>query len=675
MGIGIPLDEMPVGPDLRALFDYIGDYGKEKQSAPKFNELLEFILERNEANSDSYAEVVYALKASGFKPKLAKEATQYKTINKYCDDLVIKATNNRLDPMIGRESEVTKMIEVLARYKKKNPLLVGKAGTGKTAVVEGLASAIAQGKVPEAIKSAKIFSTSVSKLMAGTKFRGDVEEKVELLTQELIKYGKEKNVPVYLFIDEIHQICSAGSSSQDGSNISNILKPKLASGELALIGATTDKEYKRTIQKDDALDRRLQRITINEPSDKETLEILKRGVAPVLAAYHGVDYSNKVLQRTVELSSKYILDKAQPDKSIAIIDSIGARLRTTEKRVKTAVKDVEKYIAEATGTPISAFKQRAKSEEYVDIEAELNKVVFGQADSIKKIAEVYERAKAGLNEDGQPIGSILAVGPTGTGKTECAKSLAEITKANFFKINMGEFTEEHSVAKLFGAPPGYVGHSEGGLLTNQIRKNPHTVLLLDEVEKAHAKVFEALLGIIDGAKMTDGEGNEVDFRNVMIIMTSNVGAAQAASRKLISLTGSSIALAEAKAQVSEKALQATFSPEFRNKLTAVVNFNSLGPDEIRSVTDKFLSKAAEKLMDRKGIKVEFTDSVREYVNENGFDAQFGARPIKKLIDAKVVDSLVKPLLKGEVSKGDTLVFDISEGDVVYSKKELITETV
>lgn len=661
-----------VTPDMENIMMHIQNYAEKNGSTPRFEEIINYMFETNRKNKDMFEQVVFALKASGYSRSVATENSKYKTLNKYCTDLVIKAKNNRLDPLIGREGEVERMIEILARYKKRNPLLVGEAGVGKTAVVEGLASAIAQDLVPDAIKGAKIFSTSIARLIAGTKFRGDVEEKVGALLDELKKHEAEQGVPTYLFIDEIHQIIGAGSNSsnQDGSNIANIIKPELASGEISLIGATTNKEYKRTIQKDDALNRRMQVVRIEEPSDEETIQILRKGISPVLTAYHGVKYSKKVIERAVRLSSKYITDKAQPDKSISLLDSIGARLRTTESRSNARVSDVEHLISTITGAPVSAFKEKSKAEEYVDIEARLKEVVFGQDEATKQIAEIYERSKAGLSEEGQPIGSVLAVGPTGVGKTEIAKSLAKITDSHFFKVNMGEYTEEHSVAKLFGAPAGYVGHKDGGILTNEIRKNPHTVLLLDEIEKAHSKVFEALLGIIDGGKMMSGEGDLVDFSNVFIIMTSNVGAAKAANRKVINLSGKEELIQKAKDSVSMSALQSTFSPEFRNKLTAIVNFNSLGVNEIRRVATKFLELASERLYTRKGIKLEFTEEVYEYISKEGFDVQFGARPCKKLIDKVIVDPLVKPILKGEISKGDTLVFSIdSLNKVVYAKKE------
>lgn len=661
--------------ETRDLFNFIDAYQTEHKQPPTFEELLNYMSAKNRESSDNYAEVMFALQASGYNPIVALENSKYKTISKYCVDLVIKAKNNRLDPLIGREGEVERMIEILAHYKKKNPLLVGEAGVGKTQIVEGLASAIAQGKVPETLIGAKIFSTSIAALMAGTKFRGDVEEKVGNLLEELKKHEEETGLKTILFIDEIHQIIGAGSSggNSDGSNIANIIKPPLSSGELSLIGATTSKEYKRTIQKDDALNRRFQVVRINPPSDQETIEILRKGVAPVLSTYHGVNFSKSVIESAVKLSSKYLTDKFQPDNAISIIDSVGARLRTTKKRSSARVSDVEELIATITGTPISAFKEKTTKDEYVDIEAKLKSVVFGQDEAVKQIAEIYERSKAGLNEEGQPIGSVLAVGPTGTGKTEVAKSLAQITDSNFLKINMGEYTEEHSVAKLFGAPPGYVGHNEGGLLTNAVRKNPHSVILLDEIEKAHPKVYESLLGIIDGAKMTDGEGNTVDFQNTFIIMTSNVGAAAAAKtvRNTINLSGLSTVVEQAKAKVSVEALRSRFSPEFRNKLSAIVEFKPLGESEIRRVADKFLNLAKSKLKERKGIEVEFNEDVYNFISEKGFDPEFGARPIKKLIDTKIVDVLVKPILQGIIKSGDKLSFEVYENDVVYRVNETV----
>lgn len=661
--------------DMHTLLEYLNKYMKDNQNTPTFEEVINFILQQNTKNPTTFVEVVFALKSSGFNPVVTVTNSKYKTLNKYCVDLVIKAKNNRIDPLIGREEEVKRIIEILAHYKKKNPLLVGEAGVGKTQIVEGLASAIAAGKVPDALIGAKIFSTSIAALMAGTKFRGDVEEKMGELLAELKKHEEEMKVPTILFIDEIHQIIGAGTNSgnQDGSSIANIIKPQLASGELSLIGATTDKEYKRTIQKDDALNRRMQVVRIEQPSDKETIDIIRKGIAPVLTSYHGVKFSKAVIERAVHLSSKYITDKAQPDKSISVLDSVGARLRTTEKRDNARISDVEALISTITGTPVSAFKQKVGAEEYIDIEGKLNQVVFGQEEAVKKVAEIYERSKAGLSEEGQPIGSVLAMGPTGTGKTLIATELAKITGSHFFKINMAEYSEEHSVSKLFGAGPSYVGYQDGGHLTNEIRKNPHTILLLDEIEKAHKKVYDALLGIIDGGAMTDGEGNRVDFSNVFIIMTSNVGAAQAAltAKKTINLSGNSQVVEKAKAAVTSEILKATFSPEFRNKLTKIITFNPLGVDQIKQVVGKFLNAAKSKLKDRKGIELKFNDEVVDYMVNNGFDPEMGARPIARLVNTKIVDVLVKPILTGQIRSGDVVTFQVMDGDVVYSVNEVV----
>lgn len=663
-------EQAPPTKDMISLIKHINNVTNTNQSAPTFEDIVTYILQENSKNNTTFTEVTFALKASGYNPVEVVQNTKYKTINKYCIDLVIKAQNNKIDPLIGRESEVERIIEILAHQKKKNPLLVGDAGVGKTQIIEGLASAIAQDRVPEPIKGAKIFSTSIAALIAGTKFRGDVEEKLGQLVDEIKRYEYDTQRPAYLFIDEIHQIVGAGGSGgdKDGSNIANILKPDLASGDLSLIGATTEKEYKRTIQKDDALNRRMQVVRINPPSDAQTIEIIRKGAGPVLASYHGVRFSKAVIEAAVKLSSKYITDKAQPDKAISIIDSIGARLRTTENRDSARVSDVENLISTITGTPITAFKQKVGKDEYIDIESKLNEVVFGQAEAVKKIAEIYERSKAGLSEEGQPIGSVLLVGPTGVGKTEVAKSLAEITDAFFIKMNMGEYTEEHSVSKLFGSPAGYIGYNDGGQLTNIIRKNPHSILLLDEIEKAHPKVFEALLGIIDGGKMVSGEGDTVDFSNVMILMTSNVGATVSAARRVIDIAGTG-SLETAKSQVSAQALKSTFSPEFRNKLSGIFTFNPLGPAEVKRVSDKFLNKAKEALKTRKGICIKFNESVYEYISTEGFSIEYGARPVKKLINAKIIDVLVRPLLKGEIKAGDTVYFDVSNNDIIYSINE------
>lgn len=614
---------------------------------------------------------------------------KYKTLHEMCDNLNEKAKNKKIDPLIGRRDEVQRMVEILAHYKKKNPLLVGPPGVGKTQVAEGLASLIEQGQVPDSLKNVKIFSLQVAAILAGTKFRGDFEERMKGVVTDIKKMKEKENIDVILFIDEMHQMIGAGSSGQGQgtTDMSNILKPGLADGSLSVIGATTDDEYKLHIQKDKALTRRFQLVKIEEPSKVETLRILEQGIKPVLEKYHGVKYPTAVLERAVDLGAQYLTQQFFPDKAISLIDSVGAKLKVSPNNRKTAnVSDVEEIVSTITGTPVSAFKKKTGKAGYIDIAKAIKKEVFGQDEAIDKIVEVVEIAKAGLQDENQPIGSFLLLGPTGTGKTEIAKQIAKQTDSHFMKINMGEYGEEHSPAKLFGAPPGYEGHKEGGILTNEITRYPHTVLLLDEIEKAHKKVYEALLGIIDGASMTDGEGNNVKFNNVLILMTSNAGAAVAAKTKRpLGLSQDAEKLEKvAKLAVSQDIVSNTFSPEFRNKLTGIVNFNSLDKNIINKITDKFIQESATKLFLKKNITLNVDKEVRDYISEKGFDPLMGARPISRMVKETIDKVLVKPILKAEIKEQDTVNFKMVDGIIIHEVvspaaeatiEEVVTEDV
>ena len=658
-------------PSFKKVFEEVKKIAGKEQRDMYFEDFINSLYQLSTVK-DSQA--IYNLELSGYKhnPNIGiKSKGKYKELYKLCEDLNEKAKNRKIDPLIGRRSEVQRMVEILAHYKKKNPCLIGPPGVGKTQVVLGLASLIESGQVPDALKNAKIFSLEVSKLIGGTKFRGDFEQRLQDLLEDIKKMTDEGVIQPILFIDEIHQTIGAGAAGQGqgAPDMSNIIKPMLADGTLSLIGSTTDAEYKQHIAKDKAFARRLQQVKIEEPSAAETLRILEQGIKPVLEKYHGVKYSKLVLERAVELSGKYITNQFFPDKAISLIDSVGAKLRTDDSSTrKTAnVTDVEEIVSQITGTPVSAFKKKTGKNAYIDLEKIIKTELYGQDDAIEKIVESYELSKAGLNDEGQCIGSFLLLGPTGVGKTELAKLLAKHTESHFMTINMGEYGEKHSAAKLFGAPPGYEGHKEGGILTNEITKYPHTILLLDEIEKAHEKVREALLGIIDGGSMTDGEGNKVDFRNVMVLMTSNAGAAMSAKTKApLGLNSTLDKKLEAQQTVKLDIINNTFAPEFRNKLSGMVNFNSLDKSVIDKITDKFILQSTNKMFSKKNFNLVIDKEVKEFISTEGYDPLMGARPISRTVKKYIDTPLVKPILKGEIKELDTVTFSMVNGEPKFT---------
>jgi ATP-dependent Clp protease ATP-binding subunit ClpA len=668
MGRGKGAVEPTMTQDLKDVFDHAKKAAVDQKRDMFFEDVLNAIYELGKDDNDMY--VLYFLKKSGYNhdPEngIATKG-KYRHINEHCIDLNEKASKRRIDPLIGRRQEVERMVEILAHYKKKNPLLVGKPGVGKTHVVEGLASLIHQKQVPEALQNARIYSLNVGNILAGSKFRGEFEEKVKGVLADFKKMEEKEGIKPILFVDEVHQVMGAGAGgSKEGVDLANMIKPGLASGELSCIGATTEDEYNQKITKDKALVRRFQKLKIEEPTAKETLRILKQGIKPVLEKYHDVKYSDEVLERIVDLSGEYLTTEFFPDKAIGLADSVGARCNTTlSGKSDIEILDVEHIVsvAVATGTPVSAFQKKKGKDQYVDIAANIKELIYGQDDAIDKVVEQVELAKAGFRDPGQPIGSFLLLGPTGTGKTELAKQIAAQTEGHFFPLNMAEYSEEHSVSKLFGAPPGYEGHDEGGVLTNEVMKYPHTILLLDEIEKAHKKVYDALLGIIDGARMTDGRDNSVDFSNVLILMTSNAGAALASrTKKPLGLTSGQKEEVKAKADAMEKVLKDTFSPEFRNKLSGVVLFNSLSQEIMIKIVEKFL-KITQVKMSGKNIKLQVSKKAKELLAENGYDPAMGARPIKREIDEKITKRLVKPILKGELESGDTVKVTVKANEI------------
>ena len=567
----------------------------------------------------------------------------------YCVNLNEKALAGRIDPLIGREAEVERTIQVLCRRTKNNPLYVGESGVGKTAIAEGLARRIVHHEVPKVLDNATIYALDMGALLAGTRYRGDFEERIKAVLA-----GIEEDEGAILFIDEIHTVIGAGATSGGAMDASNLLKPALQQGSLRCVGSTTYKEYRNYFEKDRALVRRFQKIDVAEPSVDDAVKIL-RGLKPYYEEYHGIRYTAEALRAAVELSDRYIGDRRLPDKAIDVIDEVGASqmLLPENKRKKTiGVKDVEATIAKmARIPPKSVSKDDAESMR--TLERDLNTVVFGQEKAIRALSSAIKLARAGLREPEKPIGSYLFAGPTGVGKTEVARQLAATLGIELVRFDMSEYMERHTVSRLIGAPPGYVGFDQGGLLTDAIDQNPHTVLLLDEIEKAHPDLFNILLQVMDYGKLTDHNGKAVDFRNVVLIMTTNAGAAELAKPAIgfERRTGSGD---------NEAAIKRMFTPEFRNRLDSIIAFESLSPDVITQVVDKFIIALEAQLADR-NVEIALTAEARTWLAERGYDDAFGARPLARLIQEHIKQPLAEEILFGKLAKGG-LVTVRMEGD-------------
>ncbi|HEX8908625.1 MAG TPA: ATP-dependent Clp protease ATP-binding subunit ClpA [Anaeromyxobacteraceae bacterium] len=551
-----------------------------------------------------------------------------------------RAAKGLIDPLIGRRAEIQRTIQVLCRRRKNNPVFVGEPGVGKTAIVEGLALAIHEKRVPSILQDAKIFSLDMGALLAGTKFRGEFEQRLKGVIA-----GVKKTPGAILFIDEIHTIVGAGATTGSSMDASNLLKPGLASGELRCIGSTTFHDYKQTFDRDHALARRFQRIEVLQPSVEETVKILK-GLKKVYEDHHGVAFTGKALRAAAELSAKHINDRQLPDKAIDVLDEAGAadRLRPEGKRhVKITARDVERVVARIAKIPertVSADDELALAQ----LEPELRKAIFGQDQAIASIASAIKLSRSGLASPERPIGCFLFSGPTGVGKTELAKQLARVLGVEFLRFDMTEYQEKHTVSRLIGAPPGYVGFDQGGLLTDAIRKTPYAVLLLDEIEKAHPDIYNILLQVMDHATLTDNNGRKADFRHIVLIMTTNAGAHELSARRL----GFG---AEAQGPGNARsAIEKTFSPEFRNRLDAWVAFDALPGEVIRRVVDKLVKELAEQLAEKK-IVVELTEEGRGWLAEHGFDKTMGARPMARLIQNEVKKPLAEKILFGELKHG------------------------
>jgi ATP-dependent Clp protease ATP-binding subunit ClpA len=592
-------------------------------------------------------------KASEGGEELQAEGQQKESaLDQFTQNLNKLAAEGKIDPLIGREAEVERVIQTLCRRRKNNPLLVGEAGVGKTAIAEGLAWRVVQGDVPEILQNAVVYSLDMGALLAGTKYRGDFEQRLKAVLKQL-----KDNPNGVLFVDEIHTIIGAGSASGGTLDASNLLKPALSSGQLKCIGATTYTEFRGVFEKDHALSRRFQKIDVNEPTVEQTVQIL-RGLKSRFEEHHGVKYSSSALTSAAELSARFINDRHLPDKAIDVIDEAGAaqRILPKSKQKKTIGKtEIEEIISKIARIPSQTVNQDDRSK-LQTIDRDLKNVVFGQDPAIEALASAIKMSRAGLGKTDKPIGSFLFSGPTGVGKTEVAKQLAFILGIELIRFDMSEYMERHAVSRLIGAPPGYVGFDQGGLLTEAVTKKPHAVLLLDEIEKAHPDIFNILLQVMDHGTLTDNNGRKADFRNVIIIMTTNAGAE--------SLQKRSIGFTDAKQQGDEMAeIKRMFTPEFRNRLDSIISFRALDEEIILRVVDKFLMQLEEQLHEKK-VEAIFTDNLRRFLAKQGFDPLMGARPMSRLIQDMIRKALADELLFGRLVNGGRVTVDMDENEKI-----------
>ena len=580
---------------------------------------------------------------SSEKPKQKTDA-----LEAYCVNLNEKATSGRIDPLIGRDSEIARTIQILCRRSKNNPLFVGDPGVGKTAIAEGLAKRIVEKDVPDVLLDATIFSLDMGALLAGTRYRGDFEERLKQVVKEIEEYPG-----AVMFIDEIHTVIGAGATSGGAMDASNLLKPALASGTIRCIGSTTYKEYRQFFEKDRALLRRFQKIDVNEPSVEDAVEILK-GLKPYFETFHKVRYTNDAIKTAVELSARYINDRKLPDKAIDVIDESGASLKLLpegRRRKTIGVKEIETTVASMARIPP---KSVSKSDEEVlsNLNATLKRVVYGQDKAIETLASAIKLARAGLREPNKPIGNYLFSGPTGVGKTEVARQLAESLGVELLRFDMSEYMERHTVSRLIGAPPGYVGFDQGGLLTDGVDQHPHCVLLLDEIEKAHPDLFNILLQVMDHGKLTDHNGKQVDFRNVILIMTTNAGAADMAKAP--------IGFARTKREGEDaEAINRLFTPEFRNRLDAIIAFGNLPTEVVYRIVEKFVMQLEAQLADR-GVTFELTEDAIAWLANEGYDDKMGARPLARVIQEHIKRPLADEVLFGKLKKGGMVKVSVSE---------------
>ncbi|NNE79570.1 MAG: ATP-dependent Clp protease ATP-binding subunit ClpA, partial [Silicimonas sp.] len=606
------------------------------------------------AKDPTYGETRSVSGAADFEEEAAEvsapeDEAKESALAKYCVDLNAKAINGDVDPLIGREHEVERCVQVLCRRRKNNPLLVGDPGVGKTAIAEGLAKKIVEKATPEVLQGATIYSLDMGALLAGTRYRGDFEERLKAVVNEL-----EEHPDAILFIDEIHTVIGAGATSGGAMDASNLLKPALQGGKLRCMGSTTYKEFRQHFEKDRALSRRFQKIDVTEPTVDDSVKILL-GLKPYFEEHHSVKYTDDAIRTAVELSARYINDRKLPDKAIDVIDEAGAAQHLVEikKRRKTIdVPQIENVVAKIARIPP---KNVSKDDAAVlkDLDAALKRVVFGQDKAIEALASAIKLSRAGLREPEKPIGNYLFAGPTGVGKTEVARQLSDVLGVELLRFDMSEYMEKHAVSRLIGAPPGYVGFDQGGLLTDGVDQHPHCVLLLDEIEKAHPDVFNILLQVMDHGKLTDHNGRSVDFRNVILIMTSNAGAADMAK--------AAIGFGRDKREGEDTAaIERTFTPEFRNRLDAVISFSALPKEVILQIVEKFVLQLEAQLLDR-GVHIELTRPAAEVLADKGYDDKMGARPLARVIQEEIKKPLAEELLFGKLAKGGIVKVGVKDG--------------
>ncbi len=612
--------------------------------------------------NDSY--VAYLLQKSGIErvdilevishplhetsPEKKEEKSPHPNLDKFTIELVSLAQNGKIDPVIGRSEEIERVMQTLCRRKKNNPLLVGEPGVGKTAIAEGLALSISEGSVPEVLQDARIYALEMGALVAGTKFRGDFEKRLKGVIDEL------KSMPdVIIFIDEIHTLVGAGSTGGGSMDASNILKPALARGDIRCIGATTYTEYRNFFNKDKALSRRFAKVDVPEPSEEDTYKILK-GIQHKYEEYHEIAFSDKALQSAIDLSVKYIHDRFLPDKAMDIIDEVGAHFMLHgKKHMEITSKDIAKSVARMLKLPDSSI-DTDDTAMLSTLERDLGEKIIGQDEAIRALVRSIKRSYAGLNRPDAPVGSFLFVGPTGVGKTALATALAETMNIHFERLDMSEYMEPHAVSRLIGAPPGYVGFEQGGLLTEMITKHPHTVLLLDEIEKAHPDIMNILLQVMDGAKLTDNNGAVSDFKNVILIMTSNIGTKEA----------NVMGFAKESSQKTERALKDFFTPEFRNRLSATIEFAPLSQESLVQIVNIELGRL-NKQLEAKNITVKLSKDAKKYIAKEGYDERYGARHIARVIDDLVKEPLTDEILFGELKTGGKVKVDFVDGKLEF----------
>ena len=586
------------------------------------------------------------------------EANKESALESFCEDLNIKAKKQLIDPLIGRSSEVNRLIQILSRRRKNNPILVGDPGVGKTAIVEGLAFRIVEGDVPDIISQTKIFSLDMGAILAGTRYRGDFEERIKAVLKEI-----EEQDNAVLFIDEIHTVIGAGSTSGGSMDASNLLKPSLQGQQLRCIGSTTYKEYRQFFDKDRALSRRFQKIDVDEPSIADTIKILM-GLKTRFEDFHGLKYSNEAIKTAVELSSRYMNDKKLPDKAIDVIDETGAsqKLKPISKRKKLiSQKDIESTISKMAKIP-SKHVSRDDSQKLKDLDKSLKRFIFGQDKAIDEIVASIRLSRAGLRDLQKPIGSYLFAGPTGVGKTELVRQLSSVLSVELLRFDMSEYMERHAVSRLIGAPPGYVGFDQGGLLTDGVDQNPYSIILLDEIEKAHPDIFNILLQIMDHGTLTDQNGRKVDFRNTIIVLTTNAGASDLAKPAL----GFNRDEREGE---DKEAIDKLFNPEFRNRLDSIISFNSLPDKVIQKVVEKFILEL-ESQLDNKNVFINISPEAANWLGKKGYDKNMGARPLSRLIQEKVKKPIAEEILYGVLEKGGTVDVSLKKDDLDFLYKPL-----